>query len=268
MDLFLLRWPSMPARTPDSRVPIICASESTLVGAEVFNPNLWLGKSKGIVQSCWTEYSVLRHCARQIEEMCGIADRLCGTYIGEIQQQWHANRFAVDEVVVYVQAPDLHMRIEALFSGVKSLLDLLVQLLSSERVVGGAIDGFHRTQGRYGGRVLNALANNASNGKKDVAARVLALISQHKVDWIDQAIQARDQLVHPEKGRHQLMFQLDFSEASDKLVCVRVNPPAIGTEAIDLYSNRVLGCVHEFSSGFLGLLNVETGPDNRMEPTA
>jgi hypothetical protein len=143
------------------------------------------------------------------------------------------------------------MRIEAFFSGLKTLLDLLVQLLSSEGVVVEAVDGFHRVRGTYGGRVLNALANNASKSKKDIAGRVVDLLSEHKTDWIDQAISARDQLVHPERGRQQLMFELDFTECPDRLVCVKVSPPTIGSEAIDQYAHRVLERAREFSANFL-----------------
>jgi len=72
------------------------------------------------------------------------------------------------------------MRIEAFFSGVKSLLDLLVQFLSTETVVTAAIDGFHRANKVYGGKVLNALQNNAPNGRKAFAAKVEALLPSTK----------------------------------------------------------------------------------------
>ena len=86
-------------------------------------------------------------------------------------------------------------------------MDLLVQLLSSEKIVGGIVDGFHRVQDVYGGKVINSLANNALNGKKEAAAKISALITEHKRLWIDQVILARDQLIHPQKGMCQLMFQ-------------------------------------------------------------
>lgn len=255
------------AADSDARIPVVCADKSTVVGAEIFNPNSWSGVSKGIVQSCWTEYSVLHHCVGQIMGICKESERLCQKHIETIQQQWRAKKFDLGKVVIYGQLPDLHIRIEAFFSGVKTLLDLLVQLLSSEKIVGGVVDGFHRAQNAYGGKVLNALENNVSNTRKEVAAKVRALISEHKALWIDQAILARDQLIHPEKGMHQLMFQLDFAEQANGLACVRVSPPAIGSEPIDQYSERILKHAQAFSSSFLGLLHEVAVSNNGMEPT-
>jgi hypothetical protein len=59
----------MPAKS-NVRIPLICADGSTVVGAGIFNPNAWAVDSKGIVQSCWAEYSVLHHCVGQIDAIC------------------------------------------------------------------------------------------------------------------------------------------------------------------------------------------------------
>jgi hypothetical protein len=244
----------MKAGEGPDRIPIICADESALACATLFNPNLWSGKSRGIVQSCWTESSVLCHCVRQLKDMCTRADHLCAKHVDAIQKQWAVAEFDVQKVVIFGEVPDLHMRIEAFFFGVKTLLDLLVQLLSSERVVTVAIHGFHRDKKIYGGVVLNALAHNASSAKKDVAEKVIALLSAHKAEWIDQAISARDRLIHPGESAFQLMFQLGFMEQNRKLLCTGVNPPAVGSETIDRYAERVLGQTQAFSSSILGLL--------------
>ena len=191
--------PSIP------RIPVVCADTSNVVGAGTFNPNLWSGASKGIVQSGWTEYSVLHHCVDQIADMCKNSRRLCQSHVETFQQQWRTARFDLAKVIVYGQVPDLHMRIEAFFGGVKTLLDLLAQLLSSEHIVAGVVDGFHRARDTYGGKILNALDNNALGNRKDAAAKVRALIVDHKALWIDEAIRARDHLIHrfptPKGGR-------------------------------------------------------------------
>jgi len=210
------------------RIPIICADESGLGCATLFNPNFWSGRSKGIVQSCWTESSVLCHCVRQLKEMCVAAEHLCARHVDAIQRQWAVAEFDVQKVAIFGEVPDLHMRIEAFFSGVKTLLDLLVQLLSSERVVNVAVHGFHRDKDIYGGAVLNALAHNASSSKKGVAEKVIALLSAHKAEWIDQTIGARDRLIHPGESTFQLMFQLGFTEQNRKLLCTGVRPPTVG----------------------------------------
>lgn len=144
---------------------------------------------------------------------------------------------------------------------------MLVQLLPSEGIVSGAIDGFHRSQNIYGGTVLNALRNNAPNSRKELAAKVEALISEHKASWIDQAINARDQLIHPKKGMHHLMFHLDFVESEGKLVCKKVNPPDIDSEPINQYAQGVLKQTKSFTSAFLALLREAALSNNGMEPT-
>lgn len=241
------------ANESDARIPVICADKSAVAGAEIFNPNSWAGASKGIIQSCWTEYAVLHHCVGEVVDLCGKAGSLCQNQVQSIQEQWNTTRFDLEKVVIYGQQPDLHLRIEAFFSGVKTLLDLIVQLLSTEKVVVAVVDGFHRAQDVYGGKVLNALTNNASNDRKETAQKAASLISDHKDAWIDQAVFARDQLIHPKRGMHQLMFHLEFAEKDGNLVCVQITPPQIDSLPIDQYAQKVLKHTREFSSAFLAL---------------
>ena len=257
----------VPANESDARIPVICADKSAVVGAEIFNPNSWTGASKGIIQSCWTEYSVLHHCVGQIVGMCGEGERLCQSQIKSIREQWNTRQFDLGKVVIYGQHPDLHLRIEAFFSGVKTLLDLIVQLLASEKVVGAGVDGFHRAQDVYGGKVLNVLAKNALNDRKETAAKAIELISQHKASWIDQAVLARDWLIHPKKGMQQLMFHLEFAEKDGMLVCKKVIPPQIDSVPIDQYAQNVLKHAKEFSSAFLALFQETVVSNQRLDPT-
>jgi len=169
--------------------------------------------------------------------------------------------------VIYGQHPDLHLRIEAFFSGVKTLLDLIVQLLASEKVVGAGVDGFHRAQDVYGGKVLNVLAKNALNDRKETAAKAIELISQHKASWIDQAVLARDWLIHPKKGMQQLMFHLEIAEKDGMLVCKKVIPPQIDSVPIDQYAQNVLKHAKEFSSAFLALFQETVVSNQRLDPT-
>jgi hypothetical protein len=238
----------------EHRMPVICVDPSGVVGADIFNPNSWSGGSKGVVQSCWSEYSVLHYCGEQISDMCTNAERLCEKNIATLQEQWRLAKFPLERMVFFAQQPDLHIRIEAFFSGVKTLLDLLVQLLSTEKVVGIGIDGFHRDKDQYGGRVLNALRGNAVKGRKEAAARLEALISEHKTLWIDQVILARDLLVHPEKGMHQLMFNLELLEKGGALLCLKAHPPEINSKPIHDYAQETLKQITGFSSRFLALL--------------
>jgi len=236
-------------------IPVICADASSVVGANIFNPNFWSDDSKGLIQSCWTEYSVLHHCVAQLSEMCDGADKLCANNVATLQQQWSMAQFQLQKLAFFAQQPDLHIRIEAFFSGVKTLLDLIVQLLATEKIVAAAVDGFHRDQNGYGGRVLNALRNNAVKTRKDTAIKLDALISEHKEDWIDQVIFARDQLIHPEKGMHQLMFTLDLSEKDGQLILIKAHPPEISSRPIQQFAQDTLKGVTSFSEKFLALLH-------------
>ena len=236
-------------------IPVICADASSVAGAEIFNPNSWLDGSKGLIQSCWTEYSVLHHCVAQLSEMCDGAEKLCVKNVDTLQQQWRMAKFELQKLAFFAQQPDLHIRIEAFFSGVKTLLDLIVQLLSTEKIVDAAVDGFHRDQNGYGGRVLNVLRNNAVKTRKDVAGQLDALISEHKKAWIDQVIFARYQLIHPEKGMHQLMFTLELSEKDGRLLLIKAHPPEIDSRPMQQFAQDTLKGVTSFSENFLALLH-------------
>ena len=250
-----------PTADSDRRIPIICVDSSTWVCAGIFNPNDWSGESRGVVQSCMTECSALHHCAERIARLSEAPERTCQHHIHSIQQQWFMAKFDVGRAEIYGEVPELHVLIEAWFSGLKSLLDLLVQLLSTEKIVNGVVDGFHRTQQgtqiNYGGRVLNMLKGNASKDGKESAAKMVDLISNHKALWIDKAIMARDDLIHPQKGVYPFMFHLEFVEQESSLACVRVSPPVIGSEAVHEYAYRVLKYAHQFSSSILAILHPE-----------
>ena len=243
-----------------NRIPVLCVHPSAVAGAAVFNPNSWDAGSKGVIQSCWTEYSVRQQCVEQIFVMCNDADKICATNVATVQEQWHLSKFEIDKLMFFAQHPDLHIRIQAFFSGAKSMLDLLVQLLTTERIVASTIDGFHRNKKVYGGKVLNALRENAVKNKKVIAASLSSLISEHKDLWIDQLIFARDLLVHPEKGMHQLMFSLEFTEQHGQLVCLKVHPPQIGSEPVYSYAAETFKHLTAFSSSFLALTRGAASP--------
>jgi len=251
----------------NARIPIICAVESTIASAEFFNPNFWSGASKGIAQSCLVEYSVLCHCVQQLTGMCIDPERHCQEHIEVIKQQWRTKKFDIGKVIIYSEQPDLHMRIEAFFSGIKTLLDLLVQMLSSEKIVGADVNGFHRSQlNIYGGKVLEVLKNNVISGRREVATKLLGLILEHKERWIDRAIMARDHLIHPQKGMQQLMFQIELVEHANSLVCVTVRPPEIDSEPIHQYAQKTLKQAQDFSSSFLCLLPNVSGSGSGVAP--
>ena len=241
----------------EKKIPVICAEPSLRFGAEIFNPNLWNVPSKSIVHSCWSEYSVLHYCSKQISSMCKKPESLCKKHIMTLQEQWKITKYDLDRLIFFALQPDLHIRIQAFFSGVKTLLDLFMQLLTSENVVGIVIDGFHRKGNVYGGKVLNALKKNVRADKRTEASNLETFILRHKNVWIDQVIQARDALVHPDGGMFQLMFNIVLFEKDGVLHCDEIRPPAINSKSIEVFANDTLDQIKEFSTNFFRILKGE-----------
>lgn len=237
-----------------TRIPVILVDQSAVDCAGIFNVNEWEDKSKLILMSCWTEYSVLAFCTKEIIEICNDSSNFCSSAIKDIQAQWNMKNFEIDKVDVLVQVPKLHLRIESFFSSIKSLLDLLVQLISSHGIVNAELDGFHRKGGTYGGVVLNALSNNAPSNHKLIAKNLIQLFQNNKDGWIDNVIQVRDNLVHPSKGSHQIMFQLDLANEDGNLNVKKIFPPQIDNVGIDVYAKEKLEKIRDFSMKFLNLI--------------
>ena len=166
------------------RIPVICLARSSVSAFSIFNPNNWLARSRSVVQSCATELSILEYGAERIAQMCAYREELTRPLFETLKRNWAEAKWDLDRSIYFAEVPEMHVSIEAFFAGLKSLLDLIVQLLSTEEVVGTRIDGFHRTGTVYGGKVLNALKQNVKAGKKPLARSLLDLIADHKEHWI------------------------------------------------------------------------------------
>ena len=232
----------------DDRVPVICVDRLGLSAFNTFNPNAWDGDSRGVVQSCASEFAVLRYSATRIRSICGSADALCRPYVDAMQEQWRTIPWDLKRTAYFGQVPELHVLTEGFFAGLKSLLDLLVQLLSTEGVVGVSLHGFHRANDVYGGVVVNALGSNVSEGKERVAAAIKALLLKHKSQWIDYAIGSRDLLVHPSRWAQQLMFEIQLESRDGDLVYVGARPPHVGETSIDRYTMEQIENARELST--------------------
>ncbi|MEK6710819.1 MAG: hypothetical protein AABZ64_09590 [Nitrospinota bacterium] len=150
----------MEEKGATAHIPVICIDPASGPAFQVFNRNDWEGDSRGVIQSCATELSVLRHGSARIESLCASAMACCRPHFERLGRQWDASPWPLDRMIYFAEIPEMHILIEAFFSGVKSLLDLTVQLLFTERVVSLKIDGFHRDKDKYGGRVLLIRAQN------------------------------------------------------------------------------------------------------------
>ncbi len=242
---------------PISAIPTICVDRSTIASMGLFNPNDWPGTSKGVVQSCATEHSVIGYGVARLTDVCETPEQRCRSHINTLRQQWLTAPWDLEKSVYFAEVPEVHLLIEAFFSSVKSLLDLIVQLVSTEGIVGLDINGFHRKGDVYGGKVLNALDRNAKANRAGTAAKLSALIREHKNSWINEVIGARDLLVHPNRGAHQLMFEMSFVSQNGELTCTRIVPPRVGERPVHQYAAEQLENVNKFARTFLA--EIEAG---------
>lgn len=239
----------------DQRITTICVDPSSKSSFDVFNANDWQGTSKTIIESCGTEYSALQYAVDRIAAICANSKERCQAHFENLQDSIDNPSEVVPKIIVLGQVPEVHVLIQAFFSGMKSLLDLIVQLISSENIVRSHIKGFHRQGKRgYGGRVLNGLSNNVVSGRNEVAQQLSDLISEHKQTWIDEVIESRDRLIHPTKGAHLLMFQMELDVVDGEMIYEGAVPPVVGDERTDRYAAKRLADIREFSLAFLGAI--------------
>lgn len=238
----------------DKPLMTICVDPSAVSSYYVFNTNDWQGASREIVQSCTAEYSALQYAVDRIAVACSNSTERCQAHFETLQRSIDNPSEIVPKIVVYGQVSEVHVLIQAFFSGMKSLLDLIVQLISSENIVGPHVRGFNRDGDIYGGRVLNRLSNNVVSGRTEVAQQLFDLISEHKETWIDEVIVSRDLLIHPTKGAFLVMFPMELAVVDGELVYKGAVPPSVGDEPIDRYTAKRLANIKEFSVAFLGAI--------------
>src|SRR5688572_1505925 len=94
------------------RVPVICAAEPSIDALRVFNANQWPPRSKGIIQSCSTELSVLNYTTKHIEALCRDAMALCEPNVRLLQSQWASAPWDVSKANYFAQVPEIHVYIE------------------------------------------------------------------------------------------------------------------------------------------------------------
>ena len=237
------------------KIPVISLAKSSVDAFRLFNPNDWSGISKAIILSCSTELSLLHFEEKLISKLCRYPKKLCKPHFESFQKSWVSPNSSLPKTVCFAQVPELHTSIKALFACFKGLLDLIVQLLSSEGIVNASLNGFHRKDKNgvtiYGATVLNALKNNACAAKKTIAKNIYDLINSHKEKWIDNVIEARDFLIHPQKGTHQVMFEIKLKSVKNTLVYKNAVPPSVESFRVDIYAKNQIKNVENFAKSFL-----------------
>ena len=237
------------------KIPVISLAPSSVDAFNIFNPNDWSGMSKAIILSCSTALSVLHFEVKNISKICRFPKKLCKPHFENLKNSWGDSHSSLKKTKCYAQVPELHVIIKAFFSDLKGLLDLIVQLLPAENIVNARLDGFHRRDKKgvpvYGATVLNALSNNACADKKQTAKKIKELILSNKINWIDNVIQARDLLVHPLEGSHQIMFEIQLKSSGNTLIYKNATAPSIGSMSIDKFAKKQIENIEFFSKLFL-----------------
>jgi hypothetical protein len=171
----------------------------------------------------------------------------------ELQSHWENSPWDITRGDYLVEIPEFHLNIQSYLATIKTFLDLIVQLISSEGIVNAPIHGFHKDNEIAGGRLISTLKNNARKEKKGTALKLLKFIEEQKTAWIDQAINVRDLLVHPEKGMSQVMFRLAISNTNGKLIH-QVLQPSLADMQFDQYAQITLMQIEYFSKNFLEII--------------
>ncbi len=117
------------------KIPVICLAPSSVAAFQLFNPNDWSAESKAIIQSCSTELSVLHFECNNIEKLCINPGQHCLSHFKNLKRSWKKPTDTLHKTVCYAQIPEIHVFIKAFFASLKGLLDLVVQLLPSEKIV-------------------------------------------------------------------------------------------------------------------------------------
>jgi len=237
----------------ETKIPVILLHESTAPAFFIFNPNDWGGKSKPIINLCSVNYGLLIYTSKMINDIFEKADVLCSSSFENLRVQWKKAKWELSQCNYFVDVPHLHLSIHSFLSSVKTFLDVIVQLLSAEGLVSGEVHGFHKKGNSVGGQILQILKKNTTKINKNKALSLLDLIIKHKAIWIDNAVNNRDLLIHPE-GFSKIMFALVLSEINGDLNLEKILKPSFNGIAFDKYASDMLSSIEIFSNEFLKCL--------------
>ena len=234
------------------KTPAILIDPASVQAFHIFNPNDWSGLSKAIVSSCAAQHGLLNYSVNKLNVLFGNAEKICLPKIIELKDQWKTSRWPIDLCNYFAEVPEVHLFIQVYLNSIKAFLDLIVQLISTEKIVYKKIHGFHKKGKDPGGELLHTIKNKANI--KKIADSLLELIVRQKERWIDDAVNARDSLVHPEKGLIQVMFQLEIEAKNSEIELTGIRKPSIGTTDFNQWAGETLENLSAFSESFISIL--------------
>jgi len=236
-----------------AKVPTILCDPSSWESFKFFNPNDWTGRSKDVIKSAGSQYGLILYQNNILKELNLKSDAICFERYKEFQLQWNQARWDLGRGMYLVDIPAVHLNIQSLFTTVKTYIDLLVQLMTTEAIVSVMVDGFHKSGNIVGGRLLKELINNANKGRKEQAKHIHDLVISHKGKWIDKFVKYRDVFTHPVKGLRTVMFELVLHEEKGQLILLQIKRPEIEEKIFDMYSIDLLNNINNFTKKLLYL---------------
>jgi hypothetical protein len=247
----------MSSPSKDSiKIPTIWLDSTSKSAYSIFNANSWTDNSKAIIMSCAAQYSLLEYQATKISSLVQYSRKICELRFKELYDQWKKSPWDISKGDYLVEIPEFHLNIVAYLATIKVLLDLTAQLISTEGIVDKTIHGFHKKGTQVGGELLQILSTKAKSEKADTASKLFKLIVDQKRIWIDQAVNVRDILVHPEKGLLQVMFRMKVGIIKGNLKLIQILQPTLAGQEFDQYAQMTFMQMENFSKTYLGIIKI------------
>ena len=237
----------------EAKISTVLLHQSSVPAFSIFNPNDWSNESKQIVDLCAANYGLLKFTSEMIKDVFENANALCADSFKTLLSQWAMSKWEPSTCNYFVDVPQLHLSIHSFLSSVKTFIDVIVQLISTEGIVSSKIHGFHKKGNSVGGKLLQILNNNARAAKREKARSLHKLIIKHKRLWIDDAVNNRDLLIHPE-GFSKIMFALALSEKNGDLCLDEILKPSFSNMNFDKYAHNTLLHMETFSKDIIKCL--------------
>lgn len=236
------------------KIPTILLYPTSKSAYSIFNSNTWEGESKSIITSCAAQYSLLEYQVTKLPSLIQYSRGICEARFMELNNHWEKSPWDINKGDYLVEVPEFHLHIQAFLATIKTFLDLIVQLISTEGIVNKTVHGFHKKGKQVGGEVLQILETKAKPEKTYTARELFKLIDGQKTAWIDQAVNVRDIMVHPVEGIAQVMFRLEIGQKQGNLKLLKIIQPSLAGVQFDQYSHMTLMQIDNFSKRYVDIM--------------
>lgn len=217
---------------------------------KLFEFNKWQADSKSVTQSCITQYGLINYTVISLDKVFNDLDNICQKRLLEYPFNLKEDKWDFARCAFFIENPIIHLYTQAFLAEVKTFLDLVIQLVCTEKVVSAGLNGFHEK----GERVLNVLTNNVVSGRNRSASRLIKLITDHKGIWIDQFIDFRDGLIHLPRGMMQIMVSVELEDINSKVSIKSVTRPSVNGMNFNDFAHLILNKLDLFTKEMISIL--------------